>query len=70
MSLDESTPLVQPSGHRCGDGHFASIAYRDLPLDVDYRICDLPAAVSATPIAGDVASATALPFRRPFNTAV
>jgi SAM-dependent methyltransferase len=60
-------PLVPPVlDIGCGDGHFASIAYHELPLDVgiDVMARDLPEAASRQGIYRQVAfaSATALPF--------
>jgi SAM-dependent methyltransferase len=60
-------PLVPPVlDIGCGDGHFASIAYDELPLDVgiDVMARDLPEAASRRGIYKQVAfaSATALPF--------
>jgi SAM-dependent methyltransferase len=58
------TPPVLDIG--CGDGHFASIAYRELPIDmgIDVMARDLPEAASRPGIYRQVAfaSATALPF--------
>jgi SAM-dependent methyltransferase len=58
------TPPVLDIG--CGYGHFASIAYRDLPIDVgvDVMARDLPEAAGRTGVYKQVAfaSATALPF--------
>jgi SAM-dependent methyltransferase len=58
------TPPVLDIG--CGDGHFASIAYRDLPLDVgiDVMARDLAEAASRPGTYKQIAfaSATALPF--------
>jgi SAM-dependent methyltransferase len=59
----------------CGDGHFASIAYRSLPIDVgvDIMARDLREAAARTGVYSSVmfASATALPFANAsFNTVV
>jgi len=59
----------------CGDGHFASIAYPDLPIDVgiDVMARDLPEAASRPGVYHQVmfASATELPFASDsFNTVV
>jgi SAM-dependent methyltransferase len=60
-------PLVPPVlDIGCGDGHFASIAYRPLPIDVgiDVMARDLPEAAARPGTYRQVAfaSATALPF--------
>jgi SAM-dependent methyltransferase len=67
------TPPVLDIG--CGDGHFASIAYHGVPIDVgiDVMARDLPEAASRPDAYRKVmfASATALPFARAsFNTVV
>ena len=69
-------PLVRPVlDIGCGDGHFASIAYRELPIDVgiDVMARDLPEAASRPGVYRKVmfASATSLPFAdASFNTVV
>jgi SAM-dependent methyltransferase len=67
------TPPVLDIG--CGDGHFASIAYEQLPIDVgiDVMARDLPEAKARTGVYREVmfASATALPFADgTFNTVI
>jgi SAM-dependent methyltransferase len=67
------TPPVLDIG--CGDGHFASIAYRRLPIDVgiDVMARDLAEAASRSGVYRQVmfASATALPFASAsFNTVI
>ena len=67
------TPPVLDIG--CGDGHFASIAYDQLPIDVgiDVMARDLPEAASRLGVYRQVmfASATELPFPAgAFNTVV
>jgi SAM-dependent methyltransferase len=67
------TPPVLDIG--CGDGHFASIAYDQLPIDVgiDVMARDLPEAASREGVYRQVmfASATELPFTAgAFNTVV
>jgi SAM-dependent methyltransferase len=62
-----SVPLVRPVlDIGCGDGHFASIAYDDLPIDVGIDVMerDLPEAARRRGVYRTVsfASATALPF--------
>jgi SAM-dependent methyltransferase len=73
MSQVRLTPPVLDIG--CGDGHFASIAYDQLPIDVgsDVMARDLPEAASRSGVYRVVmfASATALPFNdASFNTVV
>jgi SAM-dependent methyltransferase len=69
-------PLVAPVlDIGCGDGHFASIAYQSLPIDVgiDVMARDLPEAAARPGVYRKVmfASATALPFvDSAFNTVV
>jgi SAM-dependent methyltransferase len=69
-------PLVPPIlDIGCGDGHFASIAYASLPIDVGIDVIarDLPEAASRRGVYRNVmfASATALPFAdASFNTVV
>jgi len=60
-------PFVRPVlDIGCGDGHFASVAYRELPIDVgiDVMARDLPEAAAREGLYNQVmyASATALPF--------
>ncbi len=67
------TPPVLDIG--CGDGHFASIAYERLPIDVgiDVMARDLPEAAARKDVYREVmfASATALPFAdASFNTVI
>jgi SAM-dependent methyltransferase len=67
------TPRVLDIG--CGDGHFASIAYDQLPIDVgiDVMARDLPEAKNRPGVYREVmfASATELPFAdASFNTVV
>jgi ubiquinone/menaquinone biosynthesis C-methylase UbiE len=66
------TPPVLDIG--CGDGHFASIAYRQtIDVGIDVLARDLPEAASRPGVYRKVmfASATALPFAdRSFNTVV
>jgi SAM-dependent methyltransferase len=67
------TPPVLDIG--CGDGHFASVAYRDRPIDVgiDVMARDLSEAASRPSVYRSVmfASASALPFAdSSFNTVV
>jgi SAM-dependent methyltransferase len=67
------TPPVLDIG--CGDGHFASVAYDNLPLDVgiDVQARDLTEAANRAGVYRKVmfASATALPFAdASFNTVV
>ncbi len=67
------TPPVLDIG--CGDGHFASIAYDRLPLDVgiDVMARDLPEAAARKDVYREVmfASATVMPFAdASFNTVV
>ena len=70
------TPLVAPVlDIGCGDGHFASIAYTDLPLDVGVDVFprDLAEAATRHDVYRQVmlASATELPFADgSFNTVV
>ena len=67
------TPPVLDIG--CGDGHFASIAYEQLPIDVgiDVMARDLPEAKRRSGVYREVmfASGTALPFAdASFNTVI
>jgi SAM-dependent methyltransferase len=74
--LMSQVPLIPPVlDIGCGDGHFASIAYRELPIDVGIDVMerDLPEAASRVGVYKQVAlaSATALPFAdASFNTVV
>jgi len=69
-------PLVRPVlDIGCGDGHFASIAYDHLPIDIGIDVMerDLPEAAGRAGIYRKVmyASATALPFEAAsFNTVI
>jgi len=73
MSRVPLTPPVLDIG--CGDGHFASIAYATLPIDVGIDVMkrDLPEAAAQPGVYRQVmfASATDLPFNdASFNTVV